>query len=301
MARNQQPRRGRPHHRRAFGPAHPRNGARTRRTIRPRRTRASPRQEPDERTTRHHRGTPRRRQSHTNHARPARRRAVRPAGRRPPLGAMDGRSARRNARRRGAQGLQPRPNRPLAPPRRQPRHRNTGEHPPPMPRHARRPARPHEPGRQPPPPSHDGEGKRRRQARHPKESPPASGRRTGTAPGGQRGSRRPFANPGRPTPPDPTQTPRPARRDDGETGEALSDEGAAPPACPLPGCQAPKGAIIASRPRPRRGHGTIPPHGTRPKGRAGPFLFLFGRSASPLDHTGVAEPVNAPRNGLRPA
>lgn len=51
---------------------------------------------------------------------------------------------------------------------------------------------------------------------------------------------------------------------------------------------------------PRRGHGTIPPHGTRPKGRAGPF-FLFGRSASPLDHTGVAEPVNAPRNGLRPA
>ena len=34
--------------------------------------RASPRQEPDERTTRHHRGTPRRRQSHTNHARPAR-------------------------------------------------------------------------------------------------------------------------------------------------------------------------------------------------------------------------------------
>lgn len=70
----------------------------------------------------------------------------------PPLGAMDGRSARRNARRRGAQGLQPRPNRPLAPPRRQPRHRNTGEHPPPMPRHARRPARPHEPGRQPPPP-----------------------------------------------------------------------------------------------------------------------------------------------------
>ena len=67
-----------------------------------------------------------------------------------------------------------------------------------------------------------------------------------------------------------------------------------------PGCKAPKGAIIASRPRPRRGHGTIPPHGTRPKGRAGPF-FLFGRSASPLDHTGVAEPVNAPRNGLRPA
>ena len=36
----------------------------------------------------------------------------------------------------------------------------------------------------------------------------------------------------------------------------------------------PKGAIIASRPRPRRGHGTIPPHGTRPKGRAGPFLFF---------------------------
>lgn len=35
-----------------------------------------------------------------------------------------------------------------------------------------------------------------------------------------------------------------------------------------------KGAIIASRPRPRRGHGTIPPHGTRPKGRAGPFLFF---------------------------
>ena len=45
----------------------------------------------------------------------------------------------------------------------------------------------------------------------------------------------------------------------------------------------------------------FPPHGTRPKGRAGPFFFLFGRSASPLDHTGVAEPVNAPRNGLRPA
>ena len=41
---------------------------------------------------------------------------------------------------------------------------------------------------------------------------------------------------------------------------------------------------------------------TEPAPRGGPdHFFLFGRSASPLDHTGVAEPVNAPRNGLRPA
>ena len=123
-------------------------------------------------------------------------------------------------------------------------------------------------------PSHDGEEKRRRQARHPKESPPASGRRTGTAPGGQRGSHRPFANPGRPTPPDPTQTPRPAKRDDGETGEALSDEGAAPPACPLPGCKAPKGGHhrIPSASTPRTRHDS--PARNPPQG-AGRTIFSF--------------------------
>ena len=63
---------------------------------------------------------------------------------------------------------------------------------------------------------------------------------------------------------------------------------------------------------PQRGHHRIPSASTprtrhdsparNPAPRGGPdHFFLFGRSASPLDHTGVAEPVNAPRNGLRPA
>lgn len=190
----------------------------------------------------------------------------------PPLGAMDGRSARRNARRRGAQGLQPRPNRPLAPPRRQPRHRNTGEHPPPMPRHARRPARPHEPGRQPPPPhmtekeNADGRPVIRKSPR-----PHQAGGR-GRPPAGKGAHAAPLqtpAGPRRRTPPrrrappggttakraKPYQTKEPRRRH-------VRSQDARPQ----------KGAIIASRPRPRRGHGTIPPHGTRPKGRAGPFF-----------------------------
>ena len=144
-----------------------------------------------------------------------------------------------------------------------------------------RPARPHEPRRQPPPPSHNrektsrtGHGRTIRKSPRPHQ---AGGR--GRPPAGQRGSHRPFANPGRPTPPDPTQTPRPARRDDGETGEALSDGGAAPPACPLPGCKAPQ-----------RGHHRIPSASTprtrhdsparNPPPRGGPahsFFFSAGR------------------------
>ena len=166
-----------------------------------------------------------------------------------------------------------------------------------------RPARPHEPRRQPPPPSHNrektsrtGHGRTIRKSPRPHQ---AGGR--GRPPAGKGAHAAPLqtpAGPRRRTPPrrrappggttakraKPYQTKEPRRRH-------VRSRDARPP----------KGAIIASRPRPRRGHGTIPPHGTRPKGRAGPFLFLFGRSASPLDHTGVAEPVNAPRNGLRPA
>ena len=166
-----------------------------------------------------------------------------------------------------------------------------------------RPARPHEPRRQPPPPSHNrektsrtGHGRTIRKSPRPQQ---AGGR--GRPPAGKGAHTAPLqtpAGPRRRTPPrrrappsgttakraKPYQTKEPRRRH-------VRSRDARPQ----------KGAIIASRPRPRRGHGTIPPHGTRPKGRAGPFFFLFGRSASPLDHTGVAEPVNAPRNGLRPA
>ena len=195
----------------------------------------------------------------------------------PPLGAMDGRSARRNARRRGAQGLQPRPNRPLAPPRRQPRHRNTGEHPPPMPRHARRPARPHEPGRQPPPP-HMTE-KENADGRPVIERVPARIRQAdGDGPGGARGSRRPFANPGRPTPPDPTRRRAPPGGTTAKRAKPYQTKGAAPPACPLPGCKAQKGAIIASVRVHAADTARFPRTEPAPKGGAAiPFSFSAGR------------------------
>ena len=141
-----------------------------------------------------------------------------------------------------------------------------------MPRHARRPARPHEPGRQPPPPhmtekeNADGRPVIRKSPR-----PHQAGRR-GRPPAGKGAHTAPLqtpAGPRRRTPPrrrappsgttakraKPYQTKEPRRRH-------VRSRDARPP----------KGAIIASRPRPRRGHGTIPPHGTRPKGRAGPFF-----------------------------
>ena len=163
-----------------------------------------------------------------------------------------------------------------------------------------RPARPHEPRRQPPPP-HMTEKENAAGMSVIRKSPrphqaggrgrPPAGKGAHTAPSQTPAGPRRRTPPRRRAPPSgttakrakPYQTKEPRRRH-------VRSRDARPP----------KGAIIASRPRPRRGHGTIPPHGTRPKGRAGPF-FLFGRSASPLDHTGVAEPVNAPRNGLRPA
>ena len=140
--------------------------------------------------------------------------------------------------------------------------------------HARRPARPHEPGRQPPPPhmtekeNADGRPVIRKSPR-----PHQAGGR-GRPPAGKGAHAAPLqtpAGPRRRTPPrrrappggttakraKPYQTKEPRRRH-------VRSRDARPQ----------KGAIIASRPRPRRGHGTIPPHGTRPKGRAGPFLFF---------------------------
>lgn len=137
-----------------------------------------------------------------------------------------------------------------------------------------RPARPHEPRRQPPPPSHNrektsrtGHGRTIRKSPRPHQ---AGGR--GRPPAGKGAHAAPLqtpAGPRRRTPPrrrappsgttakraKPYQTKEPRRRH-------VRSRDARPP----------KGAIIASRPRPRRGHGTIPPHGTRPKGRAGPFF-----------------------------
>ena len=164
-----------------------------------------------------------------------------------------------------------------------------------------RPARPHEPGRQPPPPhmtekeNADGRPVIRKSPR-----PHQAGGR-GRPPAGKGAHAAPLqtpAGPRRRTPPrrrappggttakraKPYQTKEPRRRH-------VRSRDARPP----------KGAIIASRPRPRRGHGTIPPARNPPQGAGRPIPFLFGRSASPLDHTGVAEPVNAPRNGLCPA
>ena len=137
-----------------------------------------------------------------------------------------------------------------------------------------RPARPHEPGRQPPPPhmtekeNADGRPVIRKSPR-----PHQAGGR-GRPPAGKGAHTAPLqtpAGPRRRTPPrrrappngttakraKPYQTKEPRRRH-------VRSQDARPQ----------KGAIIASRPRPRRGHGTIPPHGTRPKGRAGPFLFF---------------------------
>ena len=141
-----------------------------------------------------------------------------------------------------------------------------------MPEHARRPARPHEPGRQPPPP-HMTEKENAAGMSVIRKSPrphQAGGR--GRPPAGKGAHTAPSqtpAGPHRRTPPrrrappsgttakraKPYQTKEPRRRH-------VRSRDARPQ----------KGAIIASRPRPRRGHGTIPPHGTRPKGRAGPFF-----------------------------
>ena len=68
-----------------------------------------------------------------------------------------------------------------------------------------------------------------------------------------------------------------------------------------PGMQGPK----------KRGHHRIPsastprtrhdsPARNPPQGAGRPIPFLFGRSASPLDHTGVAEPVKSPRRRAAP-
>ena len=165
-----------------------------------------------------------------------------------------------------------------------------------------RPARPHEPRRQPPPPSHNrektsrtGHGRTIRKSPRPHQ---AGGR--GRPPAGKGAHTAPLqtpAGPRRRTPPrrrappsgttakraKPYQTKEPRRRH-------VRSRDARPPKGPSSHPVRVHAADTARFPR------------TEPAPRGGPdHFFLFGRSASPLDHTGVAEPVNAPRNGLRPA
>ena len=166
-----------------------------------------------------------------------------------------------------------------------------------------RPARPHEPRRQPPPPSHNrektsrtGHGRTIRKSPRPHQ---AGGR--GRPPAGKGAHTAPLqtpAGPRRRTPPrrrappggttakraKPYQTKEPRRR------HVRSRDARPPKRGPSSHPVRVHAADTARFPR------------TEPAPRGGPdHFFLFGRSASPLDHTGVAEPVNAPRNGLRPA
>ena len=163
-----------------------------------------------------------------------------------------------------------------------------------------RPARPHEPGRQPPPP-------------HMTEKKNADGRpviRKSPRPHQAGGRGRPPAGKGAHTAP--LQTPAGPRRRTPPRRRAPPSGATAKRAKPYQ-TKEPRRRHVRSRDaRPPKGPSSHPVRvhaadtarfpRTEPAPRGGPdHFFLFGRSASPLDHTGVAEPVNAPRNGLRPA
>ena len=139
---------------------------------------------------------------------------------------------------------------------------------PPIP--LRRPARPHEPGRQPPPP-------------HMTEKENADGRpviRKSPRPHQAGGRGRPAAGlhvvqqlPAHAAGPHPDAAPRQAgRRRNGRSPTRRRSRAAGMSA---PGMQGPKKGPSS---HPVRVHAAdtarFPPHGTRPKGRAGPFLFF---------------------------